>query len=66
MVADDPNTPKDITIEYAQDVPSLPDYVVIDRTYREMKANANPIEIQAPKSTTDAPVDKRALRLEYL
>lgn len=40
-VPDDPNSPKEINIDYP-DCPALPDYVVIDRTYRQMKANANP------------------------
>lgn len=32
VVIDDPNSPKDITVDYP-DVPSLPDYVVIDKSY---------------------------------
>lgn len=47
-------------------MPALPDYVVIDRTYREMKSNANPVEAPVVKSTTEAPVDKKALRLANL
>lgn len=40
-VADDPNSPKDLNIEYPE-CPQMPDYIVIDRTYRKMRANANP------------------------
>jgi len=40
-VVEDANSPKDLNIEYPE-CPQLPDYVVIDRTYRKMRANANP------------------------
>jgi hypothetical protein len=36
VVADDPNSPKDIVVEYPE-VPSLPDYVIIDKSYLKMK-----------------------------
>lgn len=35
-VVDDPNSPKDIVVDYP-DVPILPDYVIIDRSYLKMK-----------------------------
>ena len=61
-VADDPNSPKDITIEYPE-VPLLQDYVIIDRNYRTMRDTINP----PPKPTKPDPnVDKKALRLQYL
>ena len=59
VVVDDPNSPKDIMVEYPE-VPSLPDYIVIDRTYHDMKANANPV-MKTVKH--DPNVDKKALRL---
>jgi len=34
-VIEDPNSPKDITIEYP-DVPSQPDYLIIDKSYTKM------------------------------
>lgn len=61
-VTDDPNQPKDLTIEYP-DVPALPDFVIIDRTYRQMKFNANPpVKNEKPDPT----VDKKAVRLKFL
>ena len=50
-----------MNIEYP-DVPSLPDYIVIDRSYKQMRANANPAEVVVK----DPNVDKRALRLTQL
>lgn len=62
-VIDDPNSPKDITIEYP-DVAALPDFVVIDRTYRQMKVNAYPPAVKVEKA--DPNVDKKALRFKNL
>jgi len=62
-VVEDVNSPKDITIDYPE-CPTLPDYVVIDRTYKQMKANANPVEVV--QKGTDPNMDKRALRLAQL
>lgn len=59
VVVDDPNSPKDIMVEYPE-VPALPDCIVIDRTYRDMKANANPV---VKNVKHDPNVDKKALRL---
>ena len=60
---DDPNSPKDITIEYPE-VQSLPDFVVIEHTYRKMRANAYPARTKNEKP--DPTVDKKALRLQNL
>jgi sporulation protein YlmC with PRC-barrel domain len=40
---DDPNSPKDIVIDYP-DIPSLPDYIIIDTAYQKMKETAKPTE----------------------
>ena len=60
-VADDPNVPKDITIEYAEDVPSAEDYLVLDKNYLNMKTLA-----QAPKGKPEPGVDKRTLKAREL
>ena len=57
---EDPNSPKDIQIDYAES-PALPDYIIIDRNYRKMKENANP---PAQTGKVDPNVDKKALRLQ--
>lgn len=62
-VVEDPNSPKDITIDYPSDVLALPNYVVIDRTYTEMRENAVPT---IAKAKVDPNADKKALRLKSL
>lgn len=64
VVQEDPNSPKDITIEYpVADIISLPDYCVIDRTYHKMRENANPTALQVK---VDPTLDKRTVRLQQL
>lgn len=58
-VVEDPNSPRDITIDYAESA-ALPDYIIIDRNYRKMREIANPA---APVTKADPNADKKALRL---
>jgi hypothetical protein len=51
-VADDPNTPKDIVVEYPE-VPCLPDFVIIDRNYLKMKETAKPKVIKSSKAPVE-------------
>ena len=37
VVTEDPNSPKEIVIDYPQDVKSLPNYLILDRSYTTMK-----------------------------
>jgi hypothetical protein len=64
VVTEDPNSPKDITIDYPSDVTALPDYVVIERNYTQMREIAVPTIKKAAK--VDPTVDKKALRLSNL
>lgn len=64
---DDPNSPKDIVVDYPE-VPSLPDYVIIDRSYHKMKESVKPIATvyKASKAPADSSIDKKAVRLQEL
>ena len=44
VVVEDPNSPKEIVIDYP-DVPSLPDYLIIDRSYLKMKESEKPAKV---------------------
>ena len=50
-----------MTIDYP-DTPALADFCILDRSYRQMKQNANPVEVKS----TDPNVDKKTLRLQQL
>lgn len=64
VVQEDPNSPKDITIDYpTENMAALADYVVIDRTYHQMRENANP---SAQKAKVDPTLDKKTVRLQQL
>ncbi len=63
VVVEDPNQPKDIQVDYPE-CPSLPDYVVIDRTHTEMRANSTATTAKPAK--VDPNIDKKSLRLAQL
>ena len=62
-VVEDPNSPKEIVVEYPE-VPSLPDFLIIDRSYLKMKESEKTVKVvqKSQKAPTDAVVDKKAAR----
>lgn len=66
VVVDDPNVPKEIVVEYPDNVPALQDFVIVDRSYLKMKEAEKVVVQKSSKAPAEAVVDKKVMRTKEL
>lgn len=64
-ILEDPNSPKDVAIDFPADVKVQPNYIIVDKSYTSMREIAQP-SVSSTKAKLDPTIDKKALRTKEL
>ena len=62
---EDPNSPKDIVIDFPTDVKAQANYIIVDKSYTSMRQTAAPL-VSSTKAKLDPTIDKKAQRTKEL